>query len=129
MRPVRRLVIDPSQLAALRDRLDQVQAWPPGSHVWGHYAESTPAGPVICRTENVSACQPVVRDLVDGPLHEMAAAALGQPVVAFKDKVNYKQPGGAGFRPHQDLPAYPGVDRVVSVLLAVDECSETSGCL
>jgi ectoine hydroxylase-related dioxygenase (phytanoyl-CoA dioxygenase family) len=97
--------------------------------VWGHYAESTPAGPVICRTENVSACQPAVAALVDGPLHDVAAAAMGGPVVAFKDKVNYKQPGGAGFSPHQDLPAYPGVRRVVSVLLAVDACSKESGCL
>ena len=50
-------------------------------------------------------------------------------LVAFKDKLNYKQPGGAGFSPHQDVVAYPGVGRVLSVLVAVDECSLESGCL
>src|SRR4029450_6453317 len=30
----------------------------------------------------------------------------GEPVVLFKDKVNFKLPGGAGFAPHQDAPAY-----------------------
>jgi ectoine hydroxylase-related dioxygenase (phytanoyl-CoA dioxygenase family) len=52
-----------------------------------------------------------------------------EAVVAFKDKLNYKQPGGGGFAPHQDVLAYPGVDRVVSVLVAVDDCSVESGCL
>src|SRR5262249_36993236 len=44
-------------------------------------------------------------------------------------KVNYKQPGGAGFSPHQDKVAYPGVGRVISILLAIDDCSVESGCL
>jgi ectoine hydroxylase-related dioxygenase (phytanoyl-CoA dioxygenase family) len=49
--------------------------------------------------------------------------------VDFKDKINYKQPGGAGFSPHQDLAAYPGASRVVSILVAIDECTTTSGCV
>ena len=35
-------------------------------------------------------------------------SALGASGRRFKDKINYKQPGGAGFSPHQDLLAYPG---------------------
>lgn len=127
--PTLEATLSASELDQLRDHLATVEAWPAGSHVWGHYAEATEAGTTICRTENVSACVPWVRDLVDGRLAGIAAAALGEPVAAFKDKVNYKQPGGAGFRPHQDLPAYPGIDRVVSVLLAVDPCDEVAGCL
>jgi ectoine hydroxylase-related dioxygenase (phytanoyl-CoA dioxygenase family) len=84
---------------------------------------------VICRTENVSACHEGVRELVEGSLKALAERALGVEATAFKDKLNYKQPGGAGFSPHQDLLAYPGVHRVVSVLLAVDECTMESGCL
>ena len=97
--------------------------------MWGHYAEETPHGAAICRTENVSACEPGIAALVDGELAALASAALGIPVVAFKDKLNYKQPGGAGFSPHQDRLAYPGVDRVMSILLAIDDCSLTAGCL
>ena len=51
-----------------------------------------------------------VAALVNGTLRDAASDAIGEPVVAFKDKINYKQPGGAGFRPHQDRVAYPGVD-------------------
>lgn len=124
-----RTVVGGAALADLQRWVDEVQAWPAGSHVWGHYAEQTAQGPVICRTENVSVCHAALAQLVDGALAALAASVLGEPVVAFKDKINYKQPGGAGFRPHQDQVAYPGARDVVSVLLAVDECTVDSGCL
>ena len=119
-------VLDVARLGAV---LDEVQRWEPGSHLWGHYAEDGPGGPIVCRTENLSPCVGLVSDLVDGVLADVASAYLGEPVRAFKDKVNYKQPGGAGFALHQDLPAYPGVQRVISILLAVDDADEESGCL
>ena len=122
-------LLDAAAVDALRSFADEVEAWPTGSHVWGHYAEHTADGPRICRTENVSACHPGIAALVSGPLAAGAAAALGEPVVAFKDKLNYKQPGGAGFSPHQDKVAYPGVGRVMSILVAIDDCSVESGCL
>lgn len=103
--------------------------WPEGSHVWGHYAELTPRGPTICRTENVSACHRGLAEMVDGPLRNLASERLGRRASAFKDKINYKQPGGAGFRPHQDQAAYPNASDVVSLLIAIDECTLANGCL
>jgi hypothetical protein len=108
---------------------DAIESWPVGTHVWGQYAEQISDRVAVCRTENVSACHPGVAALVDAPLRQLAAGALGEPAVAFKDKINYKQPGGAGFRPHQDRLAYPGVARVLSILVAIDECTTESGCL
>jgi ectoine hydroxylase-related dioxygenase (phytanoyl-CoA dioxygenase family) len=126
---VRRDLLGAEPIAELRAWADEVEAWPTGSHVWGHYAEHTANGPRICRTENVSACHAGIAALVSGVLNDCAADALGEPVVAFKDKVNYKQPGGAGFSPHQDKVAYPGVGRVMSILVAIDDCNIESGCL
>ena len=108
---------------------DAIESWPVGTHVWGQYAEQITDRVAVCRTENVSACHPGVAALVDVLLRELAVGALGEPAVAFKDKINYKHPGGAGFRPHQDRLAYPGVARVLSVLVAIDECTTESGCL
>jgi ectoine hydroxylase-related dioxygenase (phytanoyl-CoA dioxygenase family) len=108
---------------------DAIESWPVGTHVWGQYAEQITDRVAVCRTENVSACHPGVAALVDDPLRELATGALGEPAVAFKDKINYKHPGGAGFRPHQDQLAYPGVARVLSILVAIDECTTESGCL
>lgn len=124
-----RAVVDGDALGDLRRWVDDVQRWPAGSHVWGHYAEQTARGAVICRTENVSSCHRALAGLVDGALAGLAESVLGEAAVAFKDKINYKQPGGAGFRPHQDQVAYPGARAVVSVLLAVDDCTLDSGCL
>ncbi len=122
-------LLDAASAGELAAATAVIETWAPGSHRWGQYAERTGAGVAICRTENVSACAPSVRDLVDGVLRDEASARLGEPAVAFKDKINYKQPGGAGFRPHQDRLAYPGVDRVVSILVAIDACTPASGCL
>jgi Phytanoyl-CoA dioxygenase (PhyH) len=126
---VRISLLDSVTLDALRAWADEVEAWPTGSHVWGHYAEHTADGPRICRTENVSACHRGIAGLVAGRLQDCAADAIGEPVTAFKDKLNYKQPGGAGFSVHQDKVAYPGVGRVMSILVAIDDCSVESGCL
>lgn len=124
-----RNVLEAAALAELRSWSDDVQRWPAGSHIWGQYAERTPRGDVICRTENVSACHDQFCRLVDGALAQIVTERLGTAVVAFKDKMNYKQPGGAGFRPHQDQVAYPGAANVMSILVAIDECSVESGCI
>jgi hypothetical protein len=122
-------LLDNSETLTLQAWALEIEAWPSGSHIWGHYAERTPLGPRICRTENVSACHEGIASLVNGALQRYAEAALDEPAVAFKDKLNYKQPGGAGYSTHQDQLAYPGVDRVVSILVAIDDCRVESGCL
>jgi hypothetical protein len=126
---IARGLLDAAETNALRVWADAIEAWPSGSHVWGHYAEQTPLGPRICRTENVSVCHDGIASLVAGTLQSCAQATLDEPVVAFKDKLNYKQPGGAGYSTHQDIVAYPGVERVVSILVAIDDCRMDSGCL
>jgi hypothetical protein len=126
---IRRGLLDRDATRALQHWALEIEAWPSGSHVWGHYAEQTSRGPRICRTENVSACHAGVASLVTGVMQAAATDALGEPAVAFKDKLNYKQPGGAGYGVHQDKVAYPGAGRVASILVAIDDCTVESGCL
>jgi 2-aminoethylphosphonate dioxygenase len=127
--PVRRVLLSETEAEAVAGWADAIEAWPVGSHVWGQYAEQIAGDAAVCRTENVSACHPGVAELVEGPLRDTATEVLGEPATAFKDKINYKHPGGAGFRPHQDRLAYPGVAQVLSILVAIDECTTESGCL
>jgi ectoine hydroxylase-related dioxygenase (phytanoyl-CoA dioxygenase family) len=122
-------VLTDTEANAMTSWADTIESWPVGTHVWGQYAEQITDRVAVCRTENVSACHPGVAALVEGVLSEVATGALGEPASAFKDKINYKHPGGAGFRPHQDRLAYPGVARVLSILVAIDECTTESGCL
>jgi hypothetical protein len=127
--PLHAAVLPRADVRALADWADAVGSWPVGSHVWGQYAEQIGERAAVCRTENVSACHAGVAALVDGPLRDIASRRFGEAAVAFKDKINYKHPGGAGFRPHQDRQAYPGVSSVLSILVAIDQCAIESGCL
>jgi len=55
---------------------------------------------------------------------------MAEPAVLFKEKINYKQPGGAGYAAHQDAPAYLDSRQRVTCLLAIDAAPDTnSGCL
>jgi Phytanoyl-CoA dioxygenase (PhyH) len=127
--PLRSGILTDSEANALAGWAEIIESWAVGSHIWGQYAEQITDRVAVCRTENVSACHSGVAALVEGPLREVATGALGEPASSFKDKINYKHPGGAGFRPHQDRLAYPGVARVLSILVAIDECTTESGCL
>jgi ectoine hydroxylase-related dioxygenase (phytanoyl-CoA dioxygenase family) len=60
---------------------------------------------------------------------EAASALLGEPAVLYKEKINYKLPGGAGYAPHQDAPAYRFVRTHISCMVAVDDSLVDNGCL
>ncbi len=90
--------------------------------------------PVPDRIDPVSDVSPMIASLVADPrVTALAAAALGEPVVPFKDKLIYKRPGTHGYTAHQDytfwqeVPAGP--DDIVTILLAVDAAGPANGGL
>jgi hypothetical protein len=108
---------------------EEVAGWP-DTGGWMHHRELTDAGPALCRTENMVPYHEALRDLLcEGSLVSAAGALLGEPSVLYKDKLNYKLPGGAGYAPHQDAPAYRFVEVHVSCMLAIDDAGESNGCL
>src|SRR5437016_14669027 len=87
---------------------------------------------MLARIENFVPYHAGLAALVTGPrLVGLLAALCGEPVVLFKDKINLKLPGGAGFAPHQDAPAYVdfGVEHHLTVMLPVDAFTRENGCL
>ena len=110
--------------------VDTVAAQPTEDDQRLHYYEQTDAGPVICRTERYLNDHPQLRALIcDGIVIETAAALLGEPALLYKEKINYKHPGGAGFAPHQDASAYAHAVQHVTCLVAVDTMTQSNGCL
>ena len=108
----------------------EISAWPDDGGDWLQHRELTDDGPVLCRTENIVPHHAGVRDLLcAGEMIELAGALLGEPAVLYKDKLNHKRPGGAGYAPHQDAPAYRFVDVHVSCMVAIDDATEANGCL
>ena len=91
-----------------------------------------PGARVLSRIEKFAEYHDGLGRLVsDDRLVSLLAALLGEAPVLFKDKVNFKMPGGQGFLPHQDIQ--PGWDEYapyfVSVLIAVDANTIDNGCL
>jgi len=117
---------------------DDVAAWPEAptrsgaapAGGWLQHRELTEAGPALCRTENLVPHHAGLRELLcAGAMVEVAGALLGEPAVLYKDKLNHKLPGGAGYAPHQDAPAYRFVEVHVSCMVAIDAATPENGCL
>jgi ectoine hydroxylase-related dioxygenase (phytanoyl-CoA dioxygenase family) len=51
--------------------------------------------------------------------------------VLFKEKINFKLPGGAGFEPHQDAPAFTTFGQCyhITVMVSIDAGTRENGCL
>ncbi len=117
-------------VAELQAWVDEVAAWPDADGEWMHHRELTDDGPKLCRSENIIPFHAGLRELLTaGSMLATASALLGEGAVLYKEKVNYKLAGGAGYAPHQDAPAYPFIDRHVSCMVAVDDSTLANGCL
>lgn len=122
--------LDDDGARQLRAWVDEVAQWPTDGDGWLHHHELTDDGPKLCRSENLIPFHDGLRQLLtEGSLPRVAGALLGSEAVLYKEKVNYKLPGGAGYAPHQDAPAYPFIDAHVSCMVAVDDATADNGCL
>jgi len=87
---------------------------------------------VLARIEKFAEYHAGFGSLVTDPrLVGVVELLLDDEPVLFKDKVNFKMPGGRGFAPHQDIQ--PGWDTYapyfISVLIAIDPNTVENGCL
>jgi len=71
------------------------------------------------------------RAVRNGRLTQAIEQLLGEGVVLFKEKINFKMPGGAGFEPHQDQQAGWSVfaPLFVTALVCIDPATPANGCL
>lgn len=110
--------------------VDDVEEWSHGGELGLHHYEQTDHGPKLARSEDFD---PHHRELSSfmrsGLIVEVLAQLFGEEPRLFKEKINYKYPGGAGFAPHQDASAYRFVDHHISVMVPLDPQTTESGCL
>jgi hypothetical protein len=122
--------LDETRVGALPRWVDEVASWPDDDGEWLHYREQADDGPKLCRSENFVPFHAPLRALLTaGSMIETASALIGEPAVLYKEKINYKPSGGAGYAPHQDAPAYRFVALHVSCMVAVDAATIGNGCL
>lgn len=115
--------------------VDQVEGWAKTGGPGMHHFEMTDSGPQIARSEDFDPHHPVLSSVMRrGGIADVLEQLFGEPAVLFKEKINYKHPGGAGFAPHQDITAYRNgdlgrVERHISVMVPLDPSTIASGCL
>lgn len=110
--------------------VDEIASRPESDDQWMHHFEQTVHGPRLARTEHIVESHEGMRQLLtQGLIPDTAGELLGEPVVLYKEKINYKYPGGAGYAAHQDAPAYDHVKLNITCLIAVDEATPENGCL
>lgn len=128
---VLRGVLDADDVTRITGWVDEVAAWADHDGEPGlHHRERTDDGPVLARSELFADAHDGLGALLrTGLIVEVLAELFGEPAVLFKEKVNYKHPGGGGFAPHQDAAAYRFVDHHISVAVPVDPATVASGCL
>ena len=91
-----------------------------------------PAAQVVQRIEDFCPHHPRFDALIrGGRLQAAVEQLLGGPAVLFKEKINFKMPGGAGFEAHQDQQA--GWSRYaplfVTAMVSIDPATIENGCL
>jgi 2-aminoethylphosphonate dioxygenase len=94
------------------------------------YHERADGNDLVSRIENIYPFHDGFAQLID-VLAVPTAQLLGEDAQVFKEKVNFKMPGGDGFTPHQDSQAgwNAYADFFISALVSVDAATVENGCL
>ena len=127
--------LDRRETQALSDWVDELAEYPerPGRHmVYRENVESKPGARVLCRIENFCPFHQGLNRLVNSHrVLNVVSALFGEPVVLFKDKINFKMPGGGGFKAHQDVQAGwdQYAERHITMLIGIDAATVHNGCL
>jgi hypothetical protein len=122
------------EVQAISDWTEEVAGFPevPGKYMM-YFEESQADGSrILCRIENFVPYHEGFSKLITARRMRLAVSELfGEEAVLFKDKINFKMPGGDGFREHQDVQAGwdEFADLHITAMIAVDETNEANGSL
>ena len=132
---VARGLFDRGEMEQIAAWTDEVEHWPEvaGRHMM-YFEQSLlePGTRMLNRLENFYPHHPGFAALCDGEaLKGNVSSLVGEPAVLFKEKINFKLPGGDGFKPHQDQQAgwSTYAPWFVTALVSIDEATIENGCL
>ena len=124
-----------AQIADIQRFTEETLALPEISGAQMVYRETSlldPNARVIQRIEDLCPHhQGFDRLIRGGRLQRCVERLLGEPAVLFKEKINFKMPGGAGFEAHQDQQAgwSAYAPLFVTALISIDPTTIENGCL
>ena len=122
--------LEPERIHELTQWVDEIEAWSAGNGPGLHHFEQTDRGPRVARSENFDPYHSGMSAFMrSGIVVDVLEELFGEPAILFKEKINYKYPGGGGFFPHQDASAYRFVDYHISCMVSLDPATVESGCV
>lgn len=97
----------------------------------GDIKNNTDNDRILARMENFLGERTELRYLVNNRVKTTLEEVTGNEMVLFKDKINWKLPGGGAFKPHQDFDAWSdfGLTNFVTCALFADNSTTKNGCL
>ncbi len=118
------------EVKSIQTWVSEISSWQPTEDKWMHHHESTEDGIRLSRSENFVPYHIHLKNIVtSGKVIEVVSELMSEPAILYKEKINYKYPGGGGYAAHQDAPAYEFIDYHVTCLISVDVATSESGCL
>jgi hypothetical protein len=128
-------LFDEEEMRLISAWTDELQGLPetPGRQMM--YFEPSllhPGQRVLQRIENFCPFHAGFAALCEGEkLCGTVSRLFGEPAVLFKDKINFKLPGGDGFKPHQDQQAgwSTYADLFITAMVSLDATTAENGCL
>ena len=123
------------------DEINQISSWTdelsrapeiPGKTMMYFETSRQDSSRILSRIENFVPFHAGFGQLITRRRMQQAVSELfGESAVLFKDKINFKLPGGDGFKEHQDVQA--GWDAYaplhITAMVAIDETNEANGSL
>ena len=128
-------LLAPEVIERVTGWVDELEAFPeiPGKSMFYYEASVLDADErVLSRIEYFADFHERLGRLMSRPeLLGRSAELFGADANLFKEKVNFKLPGGQGFEPHQDAQAgwRDYGDPHITIMITVDPAGEENGCL
>ena len=127
-------VYDAGTMSGITKWVDDIQSWPEtaGEHMM--YFENSLTNPdasMLNRVENFVPYHDQMATLFDSDLRAACGRLFGEEAVLFKEKINFKLPGGGGFDAHQDAQAgwETYAPLYITATVIVDPATAENGCL
>lgn len=127
-------LFDAGEIRELTRWTDEVMAYPEQAGKYMMYFEQSclTGERILSRVEDIEPYHDRFSRVFNGEkLRGVCSRLFGTDAVLYKDKINFKLPGGAGFKAHQDVQA--GWDSYASLhitaLVSIDATTLENGCM
>lgn len=118
--------------------MDEISNWEQGLDQWLCYYEMDNPSQ-LSRIENFIPYHQGMKEVFTGPtVVDLISELMGEQAILYKERINFKSPGGGPHAAHQDGVAYeqgenaafdPNIKPYLSILVSIDEATEENGCL